>query len=75
MQWSTGFTFLRQGKVREVYAVDDHHLLIVASDRMSALGHVLPNTIAGKGIVLTHLSSFWFERPNDRVSNHDKETI
>lgn len=75
MQWSTGFIFLRQCKVRHVFAVDDHHLLIVAGDRMSPLGHVLPNTIAGKGKVLTHLSCFWFDRPNDRVSNHDKETI
>ncbi len=55
-------TFLRQGKVRDVYSVDDRHLLIVASDRISAFDHILPNTIPGKGRVLTQLSNFWFAR-------------
>jgi phosphoribosylaminoimidazole-succinocarboxamide synthase len=47
------FSFLLQGKVRDVYAAgDDQHLLIVASDRISAFDHVLPNPIPGKGRIL-----------------------
>lgn len=46
MQSKTCYTFLRQGKVRDVYLADDHrHLLIVASDRISAFDYVLPNTV------------------------------
>lgn len=69
------FIFLRQGKVRDVYAVDDdRHLLIVASDRISAFDHVLPNPIPGKGKILTRMSNFWFERTNTIVRNHIVDT-
>lgn len=53
MQKSDRFSFLRQGKVRDVYAAgDDRHLFIVARDRISAFDHVLPNPIPGKGSIL-----------------------
>jgi phosphoribosylaminoimidazole-succinocarboxamide synthase len=61
---------LRRGKVRDVYGVDDGHLLIVATDRISAFDCILPTPIARKGEVLTQLSRFWFERLNDIVPNH-----
>lgn len=61
---------VRRGKVRDVYRVDDDHLLIVATDRISAFDCVLPTPIARKGEVLTALSRFWFERLSHIVSNH-----
>ena len=53
---------LRRGKVREVYEVDADHLLLVASDRVSAFDVVMREPIARKGAVLTQISAFWFER-------------
>ena len=61
---------LRRGKVRDVYGVDDDHLLIVATDRISAFDCILPTPIARKGEVLTQLSRFWFERLGGIVPNH-----
>jgi phosphoribosylaminoimidazole-succinocarboxamide synthase len=63
-------TFLRSGKVRDLYAVADDRLLLVASDRLSAFDVVLPTPIPDKGRVLTGLSRFWFERTADLVDNH-----
>ncbi|MGH9942257.1 MAG: phosphoribosylaminoimidazolesuccinocarboxamide synthase [Pyrinomonadaceae bacterium] len=57
-----GLSLLRRGKVRDVYEVDDTHLLIVATDRISAFDCILPTQIARKGEVLTQISRFWFER-------------
>lgn len=62
--------FLRSGKVRDIYEVDADHLLLVASDRISAFDCVLPNAIPHKGAVLTQLSRFWFTRFADIVANH-----
>jgi len=59
-----------QGKVRDIYAVDKDHLLIVTTDRMSAFDVVLPNPIPGKGEVLTELSEFWFSKTAAIVDNH-----
>ena len=59
-----------QGKVRDIYAVDKDHLLIVTTDRMSAFDVVLPNPIPGKGEVLTELSEFWFSKTRAIVDNH-----
>ena len=59
-----------QGKVRDIYAVDKDHLLIVTTDRMSACDVVLPNPIPGKGEVLTELSEFWFSKTRAIVDNH-----
>ena len=64
---------LGRGKVRDIYEVDDEHLLIVATDRLSAFDVVLPDPIPGKGEVLTALSRFWFERLHSVVSNHLSE--
>jgi phosphoribosylaminoimidazole-succinocarboxamide synthase len=60
----------RRGKVREMYVVDDRHLLMVASDRVSAFDVVMNEPIPGKGAVLTALSKFWFERTREVVPNH-----
>jgi len=61
---------VRRGKVRDVYAVDDAHLLIVATDRISAFDYVLGSGIPDKGRVLTQLSAFWFDRIADLVPHH-----
>ena len=58
------------GKVREIYALDDERLLLVASDRLSTFDVVLPTAIPDKGRVLTGLSAFWFARTREIVSNH-----
>lgn len=65
-----GLQLVRRGKVRDVYAVGDEHLLIVATDRISAFDCILPTAIARKGEVLTSLSKFWFEKLAHIVSNH-----
>lgn len=59
-----------QGKVRDIYEVDDEHLLIVTSDRISAFDVVLPTLIPNKGRVLTWLSKFWFDKTRHIVPNH-----
>jgi phosphoribosylaminoimidazole-succinocarboxamide synthase len=61
---------LARGKVRELYAVDDDYLLLVASDRLSAYDVVLPTGVPDKGAVLTGLSVWWFEQLADLVPNH-----
>jgi len=58
------------GKVRELYALDDDRLLLVASDRISTFDVVLPTEIPDKGRVLTGLSAFWFARTKDICANH-----
>jgi phosphoribosylaminoimidazole-succinocarboxamide synthase len=60
----------RRGKVRDVYRVDDDHLLIVATDRISAFDSVLPTPIRRKGEVLIALSRFWFDQLGHIVPNH-----
>lgn len=69
---------LGRGKVRDIYAVDDQHLLIVTTDRLSAFDVILPNPIPGKGQVLTAMSNFWFNRiqqlPN-QLTGIDPETV
>ncbi len=62
--------FLRRGKVRDIFRANDKHLLLVATDRISAFDCVLPNPIPHKGEVLTQISSFWFRRFSDLVANH-----
>ncbi len=61
---------VRRGKVREVYAVDDATLLLVASDRVSAFDVVLHEPVPYKGAVLTQLSAFWFDRLASVMPNH-----
>src|SRR5208337_4977432 len=60
---------LRRGKVRDVYEIDGH-LLIVASDRVSAFDVVLPTGIAEKGKFLTRISLYWFKQMTDVIENH-----
>ncbi|MGE4425376.1 MAG: phosphoribosylaminoimidazolesuccinocarboxamide synthase [Solirubrobacteraceae bacterium] len=62
-------SLLARGKVREIYDLDDR-LLLVASDRVSTYDVVHPNTVPGKGAVLTGLSAFWFDRTKHLVANH-----
>lgn len=59
-----------RGKVRDVYAVGDDHLLIVATDRLSAFDVILPDPIPGKGAVLTAVSNFWFDHFTNDIANH-----
>ena len=61
---------LRRGKVREVYEIDPDHLLLVASDRVSAFDVVMNEAIPHKGAVLTQLSAFWFERLESVIPSH-----
>ncbi len=65
-----GLRLRHRGKVRDIYDVDDRHMLIVATDRLSAFDVVLPDPIPGKGVVLTRLSNFWFARTRHIVPNH-----
>jgi len=63
------FKLFKRGKVRDIYEIDDN-LLIVATDRISAFDFVLPDPIPNKGIYLTQLSIFWFEKMKKIVDNH-----
>ncbi|MFH1101657.1 MAG: phosphoribosylaminoimidazolesuccinocarboxamide synthase [Methanobacteriota archaeon] len=60
---------INKGKVRDIYEVDKNHLLLVATDRISAFDYVLPNPIPTKGICLTQLSKFWFDYTKNIVPN------
>jgi len=60
---------VHQGKVRDIYAVGDKHLLIVTTDRLSAFDVILPTPIPDKGKILTEVSSFWFNRFADLIPN------
>ncbi|HEX8287144.1 MAG TPA: phosphoribosylaminoimidazolesuccinocarboxamide synthase [Pyrinomonadaceae bacterium] len=61
---------VHRGKVRDVYGVDDEHLLLVATDRISAFDCILPTPVRFKGKVLTLLSDFWFKRLENISENH-----
>ena len=63
------YPLLRSGKVREMYDLGEH-LLMVASDRISAFDYVLPQAIPYKGIVLTQMSAYWFDRSRHLIQNH-----
>ena len=63
-------TLIHQGKVRDSFALDDNHMLIVASDRLSAFDVVLPDPVPGKGVLLTKVSNFWFEKTRHIIDNH-----
>jgi phosphoribosylaminoimidazole-succinocarboxamide synthase len=65
-----GLDLIHRGKVRDVYALDAHELLIVASDRLSAFDVVLPDPIPGKGEMLTQISNFWFGKTAHLAPNH-----
>ena len=64
------FPVFRRGKVRDVYEVGADHLLLVATDRISAFDCVMPEGIPGKGAILTQVANFWFGATQDLVPNH-----
>ena len=66
----TSLPLLHRGKVRDIYGVDDRHLLIVQTDRLSAFDVILPTPVPGKGQVLTTLSNFWFAKLGHVIPNH-----
>ncbi len=66
----SSLSLINSGKVRDIYAVDDEHMLIVTSDRLSAFDVILPDPIPEKGAVLTAVSNFWFDRTGHIVANH-----
>ncbi|HFD13181.1 MAG TPA: phosphoribosylaminoimidazolesuccinocarboxamide synthase [Crenotrichaceae bacterium] len=59
-----------RGKVRDIYTVDDKHLLIVTTDRLSAFDVVFPDPVPEKGKILTDVSNFWFARTASVIPNH-----
>ena len=61
---------VHQGKVRDIYAADEQHLLIVTTDRLSAFDVILPDLVPDKGIVLTQIARFWFNRLQTVVPHH-----
>src|SRR6476661_10008227 len=65
-----GLNLIHRGKVRDVYALSEQELLIVASDRLSAFDVVLPDPIPGKGEMLCQISNFWFAKTAHLVPNH-----
>jgi len=65
----TGLERIHQGKVRDIYAIDDAHMLIVTTDQLSAFDVVLPDPIPYKGAVLTRISDFWFRRTRHLIPN------
>ena len=67
---SLGLPLVYAGKVREMYALPDGNLLMVATDNISAYDHVLPSLIPDKGAILTQLSLWWFEQLAGLVANH-----
>ncbi len=66
----TSLALQARGKVRDIYHIDDAHLLIVTTDRLSAFDVILPDPIPGKGRVLTAVSNFWFQRMRHIIPNH-----
>jgi phosphoribosylaminoimidazole-succinocarboxamide synthase len=69
-----GLNRIYRGKVRDMFSLDEHHLLLVATDRVSAFDVILPQRIPDKGKVLTSLSAFWFKETGRYVHNHMVET-
>ena len=66
----TSLKRLHQGKVRDIYAIDDTHMLLVSTDRLSAFDVILPTGIVNKGAMLTQMANFWFEKLKHIVPNH-----
>ena len=65
-----GLNLIHRGKVRDVFDLGDEHLLMVATDRLSAFDVVLPDPIPGKGEMLCQISNFWFDRTAHIIANH-----
>ncbi len=61
---------IARGKVRDIYQIDEQHLLFVTTDRISAFDVIMPDPIPGKGILLTQISNFWFKKSAKLIPNH-----
>jgi len=61
---------IARGKVRDIYQIDENHLLFVTSDRISAFDVILPTPVPGKGKILTRISNFWFDKSAALIKNH-----
>lgn len=66
----TSLPLLHKGKVRDIYDIDERHMLIVTTDRISAFDVVMPNAIPGKGMVLNQVTRFWMEKLAHIIPNH-----
>lgn len=66
----TDLNLIKRGKVRDVYELDQEHLLFIATDRISCFDVVLPTPISNKGKVLTQISAFWFDFTKNLIPNH-----
>ena len=66
----TSLPLIAKGKVRDIYAVDEQHMLIVTTDRLSAFDVIMPTPIPQKGVILTRVANFWFELLKDVIPNH-----
>jgi phosphoribosylaminoimidazole-succinocarboxamide synthase len=64
-----GYPLIGRGKVRDIYSIDDEHLLIVTTDRLSAFDVVMPDPVPGKGEVLTQISLYWFRMMEEIIEN------
>ncbi len=71
----SSLSLVQRGKVRDIYAIDDKYILIVASDRISAFDVILPTPIPNKGKILTTVSNFWFHFSSKLIQNHLVEEI
>lgn len=61
---------IARGKVRDIYQIDEQHLLFVTTDRISAFDVIMPDPIPGKGVLLTQISNFWFDKSAQLIPNH-----
>ena len=66
----TSLPLIARGKVRDIYAVDGQHMLIVTTDRLSAFDVIMPTPIPQKGVILTQVANFWFGLLQDVIPNH-----
>ena len=66
----TSLKRIHQGKVRDIYAINDSTMLLVSTDRLSAFDVILPTGIANKGAMLTQMANFWFAKLSHIIPNH-----
>jgi len=71
----TSLPLINKGKVRDIYDIDEKHLLIVTSDRISAFDVILPTPIPGKGRILTETAQFWMKKFADLLPNQLADDI
>ena len=69
-QTNLSLPLLHRGKVRDIYSIDDNHMLIVTSDRLSAFDVVFSQPIPEKGKILTSIANYWFKKTEHIIQNH-----